>query len=105
MVEFCDNCGAILIGKKGENVVCPGCGKQTKTSTEAKLTEKINVKSEKEIVQANIGMDINPITEVECPKCKHMEAYYWTKQTRAGDEPETQFFKCVKCSHQWRDYR
>lgn len=44
-----------------------------------------------------------PITDAECPKCKHAKAYSWTQQMRAGDEPETHFFKCVKCLHTWRD--
>ncbi len=105
MVEFCNECGAILIGKKGENIICPNCGHETKANSEVKLSEKIEINNEKEIVSTDASVEINPTTTVECPKCGHMEAYYWTKQTRAGDEPETQFFKCVDCSHQWRDYR
>ncbi len=105
MVEFCEKCGAILIGKKGEEIKCPACGHITKSKSDIKLSEKIEVKEEKEIIPSNIGEDINPIADVECPKCGNKKAYYWTKQTRAGDEPETQFFKCTKCSHQWRDYR
>ncbi|MBI2108536.1 transcription factor S, partial [Candidatus Woesearchaeota archaeon] len=31
-------------------------------------------------------------------------AYFWLVQTRAGDEPETKFLRCEKCSHTWRDY-
>jgi len=105
MVDFCEKCGAIIMGKKGESVKCPSCGNETQSKSEVKLSEKIEVKNEKEIISSDIGDDINPTTSVECPKCGHMEAYYWTKQTRAGDEPETQFFKCLDCSHQWRDYR
>ena len=45
-----------------------------------------------------------PLTDEECPKCKHGKAYYWLVQTRAGDEPETRFFRCEKCKHTWRDY-
>ena len=29
---------------------------------------------------------ILPETEEECSKCGHLKAYYWTIQTRAGDE-------------------
>jgi len=105
MVDFCEKCGAIIMGKKGESVKCPSCGYENESKSDLKLSEKIEIKNEKEIISSDIGDNINPITTVECPKCGHMEAYYWTKQTRAGDEPETQFFKCVDCSHQWRDYR
>lgn len=45
-----------------------------------------------------------PMTDAECPKCKHPKAYFWTMQTRAGDEAETKFLKCEKCKHTWRDY-
>jgi DNA-directed RNA polymerase subunit M len=45
-----------------------------------------------------------PKTQVECAKCGHKEAYYWAQQTRASDEPETQFFECTKCGHRWRKY-
>lgn len=105
MVDFCDNCGAIIVGKKGEDVKCPSCGEKQKATTEVRFSEKVEKVEEKEIVDSNTSTEIHPITSVECPECSHTEAYYWTKQTRAGDEPETQFFKCVDCAHQWRDYR
>lgn len=106
MVDFCSECGAIVIGKKGEDTKCPACGTLQKTKTSVKLNEKIEKKTEKEVVDKDDSTaEIHPITDVECPKCGHNKAYYWTKQTRAGDEPETQFFKCVKCKEQWREYR
>ena len=105
MVDFCDSCGTIIIGKKGDKVECPSCGKTQKTQSSVKLTEKVKKKKEQEIVDTNSAAEIHPTTEAECPQCGAKEAYYWTKQTRAGDEPETQFFKCTECAHQWRDYR
>jgi DNA-directed RNA polymerase subunit M len=47
---------------------------------------------------------ILPKTEARCPKCGHKTAFFWTVQTRAGDEPETKFLRCEKCRHTWRDY-
>ena len=107
MVEFCVDCGAIIIAKKGEEGVCPACGKSQKAKSSVELKEKVEPKrKEKEVLDKNDDQaEIHPITKVECPKCSNMEAYYWTKQTRAGDEPETMFFKCVSCKHQWREYR
>jgi len=93
------------MGKKGEEVACPSCGHNTKAKSEVKLSEKIEKKEETEIVDTDNSEEIYPTTPVECPKCGNDEAYYWTKQTRAGDEPETQFFKCVACKNQWREYR
>ena len=66
---------------------CPECGKAKMGKP---LGDKGNVK-----IRA---------TYYECPKCRHKKAYYWTVQTRAGDEAETKFLKCEKCSHTWRDY-
>ena len=44
-----------------------------------------------------------PQTDAECPKCGHNKAYWRLRQMRAADEPETRIFRCVKCSHTWRD--
>lgn len=46
-----------------------------------------------------------PVVEIKCPKCRNNKSYFWTLQTRASDESETKFYKCVKCEHTWRDYR
>ena len=43
-----------------------------------------------------------PKTNILCPKCGHTEAYYVIRQTRAADEPETVFYRCCKCNHNWR---
>ena len=56
------------------------------------------------VLGINGNPETDPKTEIKCPKCGNPEAYYWLLQTRAGDEPETQFFRCTKCSHQWRNY-
>ena len=105
MVEFCDKCGAIVMGKKGQEVACPSCGNLNKPKEEVSLKKNIEKKEELEVYDPDTTDGIHPTTQIECSKCDSKEAYYWTKQTRAGDEPETQFFKCVKCKHQWRDYR
>jgi transcription factor S len=105
MVDFCEKCDAILIGKKGEEVTCPSCGHSSKTTSELSLKQKVEKQEEKEIIDISESEEIHPTTNVECPKCSHGIAYYWTRQTRAGDEPETQFFKCEVCKHQWREYR
>ena len=43
MVDFCDECGAILISTKGKNVTCPACGKVNKIKTgKTIVTESIN---------------------------------------------------------------
>lgn len=98
-MEFCPKCGSMLIGKN-----CNRCDYISEKEVELVATQKMPTK--KEIVVVNDGdNEINPIIEMTCEKCKNHEAYFWTKQTRAGDEAETRFFRCTKCKHTWREYR
>ena len=48
--------------------------------------------------------DALPTIEIECEKCGHNKSVWWTLQTRSADEPTTQFYRCVKCEHTWRNY-
>ncbi len=105
---FCPKCGSILIPKKiGEKVsiVC-SCGYASKDKAVGKITEKVREKPEHEERQVGAAEEkiTAPVTEIECPKCHNDKAYYWTRQTRAGDEGETKFFQCTKCKHTWREY-
>jgi DNA-directed RNA polymerase subunit M len=104
MVDFCNNCGAIIMGKKNEETKCPSCGAIQKTKSTLSLKEKHEKKEKIEIIASNSESQIHPLAETTCPKCKHNRAYFWTKQMRAGDEPETQFYECEKCKHKWRNY-
>ena len=104
---FCPKCGSVLVPKKhaGRRVMaCSSCNYIDK-QTVGKIVEEVR-KSEQEVeVVAGEVLETLPKTSEECPKCGHGEAYYWTLQTRAGDEPETKFLKCIKCKHTWRDYQ
>jgi len=59
---------------------------------------------DREILILNETNDTMPKTKAECPKCGHNEAFFILRQTRAADEPETRIYRCVKCSHSWREY-
>jgi len=102
-VEFCDDCGAIIMGKKGENVACPSCGKLKKSKSNITLNQKIEKTQETEVLDSAKDK-VHSIIDDKCEECGETKIYFWTKQMRSGDEPETQFFKCTKCAHQWRDY-
>lgn len=105
MVEFCEDCGALIMGKKGQEVECPSCGKVKKAKKDVKISKKLDVKEDLEVIDKDAQEEVNPITDEEnCPECGHGRAYYWTKKMRAGDEPEVNFYKCEKCKHQWRIY-
>ncbi|MFH1400441.1 MAG: transcription factor S [Nanoarchaeota archaeon] len=100
---FCPKCGALLRPQPGAKGMGCSCGYTDKNATPISIKESVKSKSEDvEVVDAD--EKTLPIADVECPKCKHDKAYYWLVQTRAGDEPETKFLKCVKCTHTWRDY-
>ena len=99
---FCPKCGSILIpDKQNPSKIRCSCGYKSKQKN-LTIKEKGENTSKIEVVDKTI--EVLPKTNMQCPKCKHKKAYYWLAQTRAADEAETQFFRCVKCSHQWRAY-
>ncbi len=102
-MEFCPKCGAILV-RKTKNDGCPRCNYTKKGSSKIKTSEKINKKEEIGIYSKK-DEKILPTVYEKCKNCKGEKAYFWTVQTRAGDEAETKFFKCVKCGYTWREYR
>lgn len=105
---FCPKCGSILLPKveKGKAIISCSCGYKNKEGTEkVEIKESTSIKKTERTYEVIEEKENLPLTYVDCPKCKHTKAYYWTKQTRAADEPETRFFKCEKCKHTWREYR
>ncbi len=100
-MEFCPKCGAILIEKR-KNMGCPRCSYSAKGKLKIRSSEKISKKQGVAVVKKDEGV-LPKVTE-NCKKCGNNEAFFWTVQTRASDEAETKFFKCVKCSFTWRDY-
>jgi DNA-directed RNA polymerase subunit M len=103
---FCPKCGSLMIPKKDGSkkvLACTSCNYKNKKLEEATLKEKV-VKKEKELEVVEDKVEGLPLTDAECPKCKHKKAFFWTVQTRASDEPETKFLKCENCKHTWRDY-
>jgi transcription factor S len=101
-MEFCPKCGAVLIEKR-KNYGCPRCGYSTKEKVKLRTSEKVNARKEVPVIKKDTKT--MPIVNEKCKKCGNEEAYFWTIQTRAGDEAETKFFKCLKCGHTWREYR
>ncbi|MBS3118013.1 transcription factor S [Candidatus Woesearchaeota archaeon] len=101
---FCPRCGAILVPKKdGKRMSC-ACGYSSKQKQNVIIEEKVQLGKEEKIEVVDKKIETLPKTKEECPRCKHGEAYFWTVQTRAGDEAETRFFECVKCKNRWRSY-
>lgn len=99
---FCPKCGSILFPKKEKNksILLCSCGYSKKAEN---LTTREVLEKEK-IIEPVEEIETLPLASAKCPKCGHNRAYYWLVQTRAGDEPETKFYKCEKCKSVWRDY-
>lgn len=103
---FCPKCSSVLLPKKdgSKKVLVCSCGYKTDKIEQPKITETLGRKERDMEVMEKSNLNILPKTKAECDKCGHKTAFFWTMQTRAGDEPETKFLKCVKCGHTWRDY-
>ena len=98
---FCPRCKSILLPNPQDKKIRCGCGY---SSNFKKVIIKEKVENNKKIEIIDKTAETLPKTEIECVKCGYDQAYYWLAQTRASDEAETQFFRCCKCGHQWRNY-
>ena len=103
---FCPKCGSILLPKKeGKKTTAScSCGYKSSSSEAISLSEEVKGAKNVEVIETRHDLETLPIIDAKCQKCEHEKARFWTLQTRAGDEPETKFMKCVKCGHTWRDY-
>ncbi|AAR39225.1 NEQ377 [Nanoarchaeum equitans Kin4-M] len=105
-MEFCPKDGSILIPKKeGDKtyLVCPVCGYK-KEVTSLVIKEEVKKKEELGKGIAEKETIYSKAKGVKCPKCSSEEVVYFTLQTRASDEAETIFYKCLKCGYTWREY-
>ena len=106
-IQFCEKCGSIMVPiKKGKTsyIRCRGCGREQKK--EVKGLKIIEAQQKKKgVVVLEKDPILLPLTDKECAKCEHGRAYWWLQQTRSADEPPTQFFRCEKCKHTWREYK
>lgn len=116
-MEFCPECGSLFKRRKVENeketdvvLVCSKCGcKKQVTDMKAEPKASKVIKHDIKQLVTVIGKEeqkINtmPTLKVECPKCGNNLVYVWQVQTRGGDESSTQFFRCTKCNHTFREY-
>ena len=109
-MKFCPKCGTRLrlkVQKPHPVLLCEKCG--FSEAAEANLARSPAIEEEpaadlKILGEKEERIKTMPTTIVDCPKCGHNTAFWWFLQTRSGDEPPTQFFRCEKCAHTWRQY-
>jgi DNA-directed RNA polymerase subunit M len=115
-MEFCPKCGSRLISKKTKTenkiVISLVCRKGDYTKPERKtasITPILKIKEDPKKTVTVISKEEQklktlPTIKVECPKCGNKKAYVWQVQTRGLDESTTQFMRCTKCDHTFREY-
>jgi DNA-directed RNA polymerase subunit M len=108
-LRFCPRCETRLRPYPGEEevVACSKCGFKTKKTEEAGKREDLSKKASQDVslkVMDGDTVEALPTTSIECPECKNGTAFWWMLQTRSADEATTQFYRCTKCNHTWRNY-
>ncbi len=108
-MEFCD-CGGLMKPEKKVKhtvLVCRVCDKESRRKINKKdysVTHKKKQKEDDVVVITKDDDQALPKAQAVCSKCDNEEAFWWSQQTRAADEPQTRFFKCTECGHTWREY-
>ena len=104
-MKFCPKCDIRLKKDSGSSIIsCPKCNYTEGQESEHQNKISEEPKSDFLILEENEGKDSMPTIEIECEKCGNNEAVWWMLQTRSADEPTTQFYRCTKCEHTWRNY-
>lgn len=83
-------------------LICSKCDHREDGSSVT--SQHTDVVPELDVLTEEDGKGMLPTTKIDCDRCGHDEAVWWMLQTRSADEPTTQFYRCVKCNHTWRDY-
>jgi|TARA_B110000116_G_scaffold243836_1_gene233897 DNA-directed RNA polymerase subunit M len=97
---FCPKCKAIMY-PDGDELKCKRC-RHSQSKGKSQITSR-EIEEKKMVVTEGVEGTL-PTTKIICPKCKHNEATYYFRQTRAADEPTTRFYQCTDCKNRWREY-
>lgn len=105
-MKFCSRCGTLMsLERERQAYVCPKCG-AVETPESSIIYSKLGTPKDKVVVigKEELNLRTTPQVKINCPKCGNSTAYWWMVQTRGVDESMTQFYRCTKCGHTWREY-
>jgi transcription factor S len=111
-MEFCPKCGVCLTftkSKTGAVLSCSKCGfvkkgADTKSGVVSKTFQPKVQESLTVISEEDQKIKTMQTIKMKCEKCENNLVYVWQVQTRGGDEASTQFMRCTKCGHTFREY-
>ena len=112
-MEFCPKCGSLLGPKKSQSSVVLACSKCDYTkqasngraqATSVKVIQHATQPFMTVISEEEQKIKTLPTIRMKCEKCENNMVYVWQIQTRGGDEASTQFMRCTKCGHTFREY-
>ena len=114
-MKFCPKCDSRLRNRQEEQTLtCLKCGHiivaennvgNTSTASIVSTVSNYDYTDDTlKIMDSDKQIEGLPSTNIECPKCQNNLAFWWMLQTRSADEATTQFYRCTKCSHTWRNY-
>ena len=95
----------MTIDRAKQSFLCPKCGAEDPLD-DSIVYSKGGAEKDKVVVIGKKEMNLRttPQAKIICPKCENNTAYWWLVQTRGMDESSTQFYRCTKCGHTWREY-
>ena len=115
-MDFCHKCGSRLVPKKsktGEKITislaCRKCDYKKEVMEKTLIIPVLKTKENPKkyvavITKKEQKLSTLPTLKIECPMCGNKKAYVWQVQTRGVDESSTQFMRCTKCDHTFREY-
>jgi len=102
-MKFCPKC-EVRLKKSDSGLSCPKCNYAEGSTLATKKVQEAEEVSEFNVLDESEGKETLPTIKIDCEKCGNNEAVWWMLQTRSADEPTTQFYRCIKCNHTWRNY-
>ncbi|KAL2917862.1 RNA polymerase III C11 subunit [Polyrhizophydium stewartii] len=103
---FCPLCANLLLVKPGEygnELFCQSCPYVSKITKPLSKRQQFARKAVDDVLGGAGSWENVDQTDASCPKCEHNRAFFMQIQIRSADEPMSIFYKCVKCSNQWRE--